>query len=474
MRGRARGRAGAAAALAAGLVVVGVGCSARSGRLDATAEPLPHGAELQLASFDLAWQRIHETYPHADFRGLDWEGVRAELRPRAAATRTAAELRPVLADMLGRLGESHFQVIPGAVGAESREAAEKRDGVPAGDPSAAGAAEDDAEPEEGPGWLGLDVRPVSGELLVTRVSRGSPADEAGIRPGWLLRAVDGVDLVAAAERAAELVDDPELARLEQVRGVAVLLGGRAGSRAELELLHGGGLEATLELKRAPHPGRPVTLGNLPTVHVDFESELLDGGRVGYVRFNIWMLPIAASFTQAVAEFVGADADGVIIDLRGNPGGVGGMVMGLAGHFIREPGQALGVMTMRQAALNYVANPRVVQHDGPVAVLVDELSMSTSELFAAGMQGLGRARVFGTPTPGMALPSMVEELPNGDRLQYAIADLSGPAGRRIEGEGVTPDVLAPPTRERLLAGEDPALLAALEWIRSQAAEPTPDT
>jgi carboxyl-terminal processing protease len=62
------------------------------------------------------------------------------------------------------------------------------------------------------------------------------------------------------------------------------------------------------------------------------------------------------------------------------------------------------------------------------------------------------------------------LPNGDRLQFVIADMRGPHGDRIEGAGVEPDVLVPLDRDALLAGRDPALDAAVEWIRAQDAAP----
>jgi carboxyl-terminal processing protease len=100
----------------------------------------------------------------------------------------------------------------------------------------------------------------------------------------------------------------------------------------------------------------------------------------------------------------------------------------------------------------------------VAILTDRLSASTTEIFAAGMQGVGRARLFGETTAGMALPALMVRLPTGDVLMHAFADLTGPDGTRIEGTGAVPDETIPLTRKALLAGSDPPLDAALEWIR----------
>jgi carboxyl-terminal processing protease len=147
-----------------------------------------------------------------------------------------------------------------------------------------------------------------------------------------------------------------------------------------------------------------------------------------------------------------------------------MVMGFGGHFFTEP-VSLGAMQSRDSRLEFRVNPRTVTADGRrvepfagrVVVLTDPLSASTSEVFAAGLQDLGRAAVVGERSAGAALPSVVERLPNGDVLQYAIADFETPKGHAIEGRGVTPDVAVDLTRAVLLEGGDPALSAALRKI-----------
>ena len=151
-------------------------------------------------------------------------------------------------------------------------------------------------------------------------------------------------------------------------------------------------------------------------------------------------------------------------------------MGIAGHFLDER-VALGTLSMRNQELEFVANPRRVNpagdrvqpYDGPVAILTDELTASTSELFAGGMQDLGRARVFGTRSAGMALPAMTDRLPNDDVLYHAIANLTTASGIEIEQHGVVPDVQIPLVRSDLLAGRDAPLEAALRWIATESLE-----
>ena len=177
-----------------------------------------------------------------------------------------------------------------------------------------------------------------------------------------------------------------------------------------------------------------------------------------------LVRVMGNFADAVQGCM--QCDGLIVDLRGNPGGIGGMAMGMAGWLVDKPDQRLGTMYMRDATLNFVINPRVDVFAGPVAVLVDGSSASTSEIFAEGLKDLGRARVFGTKTAAAALPSIFEKLPNGDGFQYATANYISAGGKPLEGLGVTPDVEVKLTREGLLAGHDAVLDAALEWIRKK--------
>jgi carboxyl-terminal processing protease len=176
-----------------------------------------------------------------------------------------------------------------------------------------------------------------------------------------------------------------------------------------------------------------------------------------------LVRVMNSFADAVQSCM--TCEGLVIDLRGNPGGIGGMAMGMAGWLIDKPDERLGTMYLRDATLNFVVNPRAQVFTGPVAILVDGSSASTSEIFAEGLKDLGRARIFGTKTAAAALPSIVERLPNGNGFQYATANYISAGGKPLEGLGVTPDVEVKLTREALLAGHDPVLDAALQWIRN---------
>ena len=414
------------------------------------AAQVPHGVE----TFDAAWTIVRDSFYDKGMNGVDWNAVRTELRPKAEAARTNGELRGVVRDMIGRIGQSHFALIPSSADAPASSTAPSTDA--SGDP-------------------GFDVRLVGRDLLVTRVDANGGGAEAGVRPGWRLTAI-GDTPVAELLRTLPEGASERLLNVEAWRTAETRLRGPIGSKASVSFEDGGGKTVTLAVARKPEHGSPVTVGNLPTmfVRVDSDSVKTPAGRTaGRIAFNVWMTAVDAPFQEAVDRF--RTADGIIIDLRGNPGGLAAMLMGISGHFFEER-KALGVMKTRDNELRFTANPRLVNargervaaYAGPVAILVDAMSGSASECFTGGMQSLGRARVFGQVSMGQALPALFDTLPNGDVLIHAYGDFVTATGVRLEGRGVVPDEVVPLRREDLLAGRDRTLEAALAWVDSAAA------
>lgn len=430
----------------------------------------PVDSALALATFDSAWQRIADTHFDTAFGGVDWHAVRQELRPEAARARDNDALRAVLRRMVGRLHESHFGIIP-------REASSALRG-------------DDDEDVPGPdsGTPGFDLRLASGQLLVTAVRDEGPAHRAGIRPGWVLFRVGNTDVADALRqlRDAQTELSPRMERMHAWASVTHRLAGPVGTTVQLAFLDSNDDTVRVSVEREAAPGEIVRFLNLPPVNAHLEHHRMrgvDGTRVGLIRFNIWMTPISPQFARAMDEL--RDSDGIVIDLRGNIGGVGGMVMGISGHFL-DTTVSLGALRTRTTELRFVSNPqrvsprgvRVRPYHGPLIILVDEVSASTSEIFAAGLQAVGRARVLGDTTTGQALPAHTYPLPNGDVLMHAFADFRDPNGDRIEGRGVIPDEYVPLDRVKLLLGRDAAAeraIAAVARLRAEdASAPPPST
>jgi carboxyl-terminal processing protease len=124
------------------------------------------------------------------------------------------------------------------------------------------------------------------------------------------------------------------------------------------------------------------------------------------------------------------------------------------------------MQTKTNRMKLAINPRKPKFDKPVAVLVDECSVSCAELFPGGLQELKAARIFGSRTAGQVIPAQVVKLPTGDGFLHAIAGLESASGYVWEGNGVQPDEPVAQTRKLLQQDSDPVLTAALNWIASQ--------
>ncbi|MDP2874786.1 MAG: S41 family peptidase, partial [Holophaga sp.] len=373
--------------------------------------------------------------------GLDWQKVHDELRPRVEKAVNAAEVRAILGEMLDRLKQTHFGIVPAEVYSDLQTGT------------------------KGGGTSGVELRLIEGKAIVTNLEPGSPGEKMGVKRGWELLRVDGKEIAPVLQKITTSFKDSTQLDLMASRRLQSFLDGEVGTTVEV-LFGNGTTSTTLRLGRTAPRGKTVTFGNMPSMSFWVEHRTLPG-QIGYLKFNAWFEPMAiAEAFQASLKDSGT-LKGFVIDLRGNPGGIGGMAMGAAGWFTDKADLKLGTMIMRGTTLNFVVFPRPSAFAGPLAILVDGCSGSTSEIFAGGMQDIHRARVFGGRSAGAALPSVFERLPNGDGFQYAIANYISEGGQPLEGRGVTPDEEVRPTQRELLMGKDPTLDRALAWIQRPA-------
>jgi carboxyl-terminal processing protease len=413
-----------------------------------TPEPRnPSWRTTALASFDEVWQTVSDTFYDPTFGGLNWPAVRTELRPLVEQATSPETARQVITRMLARLNRSHFvQLSASAAG----------DNAPIGDAA-----------------VPVEIRPMPAGIVVTHVEPDSSATRAGLTPGMVVLRID--DTPTSAWKSIETGADARMRTFDVWRRAYRLLHGTAGTKAQLRVRTPDGRVRDLMVARESERGEIVTLGNLPPWPVRTDArEVTSPGhrRVGVIGFNVWMPAIDRPIAEAVDRF--RSADGLVIDLRGNPGGLALMISGVAGHFMRDADTLLGTMQTRQGPLQFRPNPRLSMPDGrsvspfagPVVLLVDGLTASASECFAGALQSVGRVRVIGRRTVGEALPALTKSLPNGDVFMYAIGDFVTASGRSLEGGGVVPDQTVRLTTEALAAGRDLDLEAALRWIDLQ--------
>lgn len=414
--------------------------------------------QLQLDSFDTVWQTIKDVHWDEERVGDKWDKLREELRPQIEKAKSIEEVRKVLEKLLGQLGQSHCGIIP----VDSYEIVEEQSRM------------------GGEGYSGLIVRYVENELVVTQVQENSPASRAGIETGWVLQSIrrksdpntgseaedvviSAVDLIHRTKKSVE----NQVTRFDTALGLAAtgLTSGSVGEVIDLTLIDNQDRQKSIALTLEKGNGVPTRMGHLPLINVDFQSRMLSE-EIGYISFNAFFDParLMKEFQQAITVDY-AQSKGLIIDMRGNMGGMVLLTMGMSGWFADERVK-LGVMQMKGAPLNLVINPRKPRYTAPIAILIDECSISAAEIYAGGLQDIGAARVFGQRSAGLVLPSNVTRLPNNDGFQYVTADYASASGRVLEGNGVEPDEPVVLTKQGLRSETDPVLAAAKRWILSQ--------
>ena len=383
--------------------------------------------QLNLESFEYVWTTIRDKHFDPELGGLDWQAIHGELRPKVQQARTMSEARKVMHDMISRLELTHFNIIPAEVYENMNQPVEK---------------------DSYGGVTGINVRVIDGHALVTRVEEDSPAAEAGVKTGWEIIRIGEDDIVSKLQPIAKEFDGKTYKEFVLASALKSRLSGRIGDPVVLQFRDGADQTVELNILLIEKKGKRFQIGHLPPLYVWIDVDLIDQN-IGYIAFNGFFDPINVmpAFNNAMKSFM--DTDGLIIDVRGNPGGIGAMAMGMAGGLVAEKNQRLGTLYFRDNELKIIVNPRATTYTGPVAILVDGLSTSCSEFFSGGLKDLGRARIFGSRTGGAALPSIIEKLPNGDGFQYAFANYRSEGGEVLEGIGVTPDVEVVPTREALL-------------------------
>ncbi len=423
-------------------------------------------------AFEIVWTTVKEQFYDPTFGGVDWDKVRAQYAPRVAQAASNQELNLLLQEMLNELHQSHFLIIP-------PEAIPK---FPAADDSAesledeASGADDGArDARKNAGYrltqqlttgIGIDLRVLDGSAVVTRVEPGSSAARAGLRPGYLIKRADGMSLDLIIE---ETLKNPTWQSIVRPEMHQVLLAGyiNGDSQSPLSLLY---LDARNHTRRAQIRREKLKgemsppIGNLPSMFTEFEAKRLESG-VGYIRFNAFVPPVMEKLCGAIRRM--HDAPGLILDLRGNQGGLIGMIGGLAG-LIDERQISLGSMQVRSGRSDFYTFPQKSPYTGAVVILIDGSTQSAAEIFASGMQENQRATVVGERSAGNALPSVIKALPTGAFLQYAFANFRSPRGTTLEGRGVVPDVNVKLTRRTLLVGRDPQLDAAVKQARQRIA------
>ena len=393
------------------------------------------------AAFEYAWHVVNDRFYDPAFNGVDWEAVRLRYLPQLERVESDAGFYSLLGRMVGELRDSHTRVY------NARDYRNRIESVMS--------------------TVGIRVAEVDGEVAVVEVIPDTSAAAAGMRRGMVVKSINGE---SALERLRRLeADAPKDASPERRQ------------RTTYSRMIAGGANGTLVLEVRGDPGRPAQRYELQrTEHetpVVVSSRILDGN-IGLIAFNRFRPDTAADFARALARV--ADTDGIILDLRGNPGGNIGAMMSIAQNFFPDTRHVLTRRTRMIAAADAepYSQPRIspevrINANGraytrPLAVLIDGHSASSSELLATMLREQRGAYVIGRPSCGcvVAVRGSGYRLAGGGALYVAETGFVTPRGNRMEGMGIRPDAQVALTLADLNGRVDRDAVVARDWILRQ--------
>jgi carboxyl-terminal processing protease len=275
-------------------------------------------------------------------------------------------------------------------------------------------------------------------IRVVQVMKGTPAETSGLQPGDIFIKVNGEDITGMSQlELAGKVRGPE--------GEKVVITVKRDDE-----------EKDFTITRAK-----ITI---PTV----ESRLLDNN-IGYIKLNDFSTHAREQMDKAFESLDVTKLDGLVFDLRGNPGGLLTSAIDIASAFIKD-GTVLIEDFGNGNEQTFKANGNYLGVSIPLVVLVDKNSASASELVAGALQDTGRATLIGETTFGKGTVQTWQSLVNGGGIRLTIARWLTPDHHWIHKLGITPDVVVDWPVEGRDEANDPQLNAAVDYLMTHVSAP----
>lgn len=262
--------------------------------------------------------------------------------------------------------------------------------------------------------LQIALDPETGELEVVAPIAGSPADQAGIQSRDRILAIDGM-------LTSNLTLDEAAARMR----------GPIGTTVTLKIQGKQGEPKSIELVRDRIALNPV--------YAVLDSQP-NGAAIGYIRLTQFSANAPAEVSNAITHLEEQGADGYILDLRNNPGGLLQAGIEIARMWL-DNGTVVYTVNRQGMLGSFEANGPSLTED-PLVVLVNQGTASASEILAGALQDNGRAKILGEKTFGKGLIQSLFDLPDGAGLAVTVAKYETPNHRDIHKLGIKPDVEVP--------------------------------
>ena len=348
--------------------------------------------------FEDVWETVHEKYYDPSFNGVDWRAVRERYRPRVDEAASDVEFYRLLKQMVGELHDAHTRFNT----PEERREREREQAIS----------------------TGLSIYEVEGKPVVIGVEPDSDAARAGVEPGMIVQTIDGRPVAERLAEARARVAGSSSDRAVRLRIYRMIVDGAPGTTLRMTLDRAD--ESTVDValtRRIVRDAAVVTSQRLPS-------------GLAYIRLTLWQSPIRKQFRKVLKHL--RDAPGLVLDIRGNPGGEAEEVVKIASFFFNSH-VPFGKFSNRSGRAVYVRTDDDEEiYTGHIAILINEGSGSGSELFAGVMQETGRAVVVGRRSCGCVLGiSKFRKLGEGE-LAVSEYGYRSPGGKTFEGTGVIPN------------------------------------
>ncbi len=261
--------------------------------------------------------------------------------------------------------------------------------------------------------VGIEWRPEGEVGRIMRVVPRGPADKAGLKAADAIVAVDGKPVTAKDQYAV----------MDTVKG-------KEGTPVTLRIVRGAAKPKDFTMTRAEIRERVV----------QSRVETRAGQRVGYVRLDRFTAGSAVAFREAVKQLQAQKVQGVVFDLRGDPGGLVDEAIKIVAVFLPDKSPVVRTKSRdgESETLRTEDDP-ALPANLPVVVLVDRNSASASEIVSGALRDGGRVKLIGTRTFGKALIQTTRTLPDGGALKYTTASYLTPKGFDLGTRGLPPDV-----------------------------------
>jgi len=283
--------------------------------------------------------------------------------------------------------------------------------------------------------IGVYLTTENANLVISALHPGGPAEKAGLKPGDIITAVDGVNVVGVSWDVRHS-----------------LFRGKPGSEVTISVFRTG--EGNLEFK--------VKREIIETSAIR-ATKTLANGRIGYIHLTIFSESAADELRKALEQLIEGDkVKGLILDLRGNPGGYQHIGVRVVSQFL-DGGKVVTVIYSADGEQKLYSHYGGIATKIPLVVLIDEGSASASELLAGALQDHGRAVLIGTTTHGKGVGQITKTLSDGSALAVVNHEFRTPLGRKVHGIGIQPDIFVPTNPAQRMRGQDLALDRAVEEL-----------